>query len=113
MDENDVNREVDLEIVFTKGKLISIDPVYQGFYPQAKITVETKADEVSEAVKTIAADLPIYRYKEAPVLVSPEQNEITKIVQERSEKMAQDTINLKKLDSTEFNEGNYQVVRDK
>ena len=113
MDENDVNREVDLEIVFTKGKLISIDPVYQGFYPQAKITVETKADEVSETVKTIAADLPIYRYKEAPVLVSPEQNEINNVVKERSEKMAQDTINLKKLDSTEFNEANYQVVRDK
>ena len=33
---------IDFEIIFKKGKLISIDPVYKGFYPQCETSIQMK-----------------------------------------------------------------------
>lgn len=40
--EEETKKDVDLEIIYKVGKLISIDPVYRGFFPQCETHVEKK-----------------------------------------------------------------------
>lgn len=40
--EKEAKKDVDLEVVYKVGKLISIDPVYRGFFPQCETNVEVK-----------------------------------------------------------------------
>lgn len=41
-EDDDANKECDLEIEYTDGDLISIDPVYKGFFPQCETSIEQK-----------------------------------------------------------------------
>lgn len=40
------NNEVDLEVIYTRGELLSIDPVYKGFYPQCETSVSRNEAEL-------------------------------------------------------------------
>ncbi|UWD34060.1 HK97 family phage prohead protease [Mesomycoplasma molare] len=42
INETPEDKDVDLEFIYKKAKLISIDPVYEGFYPQDKCRVYSK-----------------------------------------------------------------------
>jgi len=68
------NNEVDLETTYTKGTLISIDPVYKGFYPQCESTIESSSNRTINIVK----------YKEAPMPEQENKIEIKDIMDARN-----------------------------
>lgn len=48
IEEEQKKDDIDLEIVYKKGQLISIDPVYKGFFPQCETSIEYKEELIKE-----------------------------------------------------------------
>lgn len=84
-DEN-TKKDVDFEIIFKSGKLISIDPVFQGFYPQNQMSISKSINSIFEKQNFIEEILKMKNETmEQKELVSETNNDINIVEKEVTE----------------------------
>lgn len=97
-DENE--KECDLEIEYTDGQLISIDPVYKGFFPQCSTSIEQRKldyliNKIEERVNMENKEKIVEEIVENEVV----QKDVEEVVETKNNEIDIETIVNKRLES--------------
>ena len=89
--------EIDFEIIFKKGKLISIDPVYKGFYPQCETSIQMKGKK-EMSTENQELETKVEKTEEPKVETKVEKTEEPKVevkVEKASKEEIDEILNLR------------------